>query len=193
MLEDVETHMELPRSVHINKLKRYIPATCTPGDEASGNLHDKSLPVRLPLPASRTDIVDGRLADSHQDTAEMDHPSTDSDSDVDTPASSTEAKPDQTIPDTDTSDHPDGSADDSASDISSSDESDDESTDTKQLFQIDKVTRVRTGPDGLDQYYVSFKDYPKKYNQWVLYSDMSPALQQRVKRLKLKRAKTRFC
>ena len=51
--------------------------------------------------------------------------------------------------------------------------------------------RVRNGPNGMDEYYVSYLGYPKMYNQWIPETDMSPNLLRRAKSLKLPRAKAR--
>ena len=57
------------------------------------------------------------------------------------------------------------------------------------MYPVKTITSVRQGLDGLDQYYVSYRNAPKKYNQWVSVKDMSPALRERAERLRLTRAK----
>ena len=60
------------------------------------------------------------------------------------------------------------------------------------FYEVDKITRVRsTRDDNCDEYYVSYKGFPKSYNQWVKATDMTPELLFRAVNLKLPRAKPR--
>ena len=43
----------------------------------------------------------------------------------------------------------------------------------------------------MDEYYVKYKNCPKKYNQWVTSADVTPELRERAERYKLPRAKAR--
>ena len=63
----------------------------------------------------------------------------------------------------------------------------------EKMWTVDKIYSVRTDPNGVDYYRVSFKNCPKRDNTWIPFHDMNEALQQRVKKLKLRRAKPRFC
>ena len=59
------------------------------------------------------------------------------------------------------------------------------------MYPVDRVLRVRHGPGGDNEYYVKYKGYSKKHNQWVKSADMSPQLVEKATRLKLPRANPR--
>lgn len=56
---------------------------------------------------------------------------------------------------------------------------------------INKVFRKRTGPEGLE-YYVSWKNHPKKYNSWVKEQDMLPEMADQMTQKRLPEAKPRL-
>ena len=59
------------------------------------------------------------------------------------------------------------------------------------MYPVECVLRVREDPSGMDEYYIKYKNYPKKYNQWVSSVDMTPELREAVERRRLLRAKAR--
>jgi len=235
-LKDPKTGKQLARSVHINKVKKYIPSSCQQNNKDGRSLHDEQLPVRLPLD-SRTDP---EPADADEEASDVENTPSDVDSTDDHVASErsevqrtspdvphqhgaseqNRAESDESAEDLDDqlveSDYSDGTEGADISDVpdvpdvldecSISDVLDDidfsetldsqatdytEETDDEEYFLVDKIMRVRNGPNGMDEYYVSYLGYPKMYNQWITETDMSPNLLRRAKSLKLPRAKAR--
>ena len=244
-LKDCKTGKQLPRTVHINKVKRYIPSDVQQKPKDGRSLHNDQLPVKLPLD-SRTDPdadPESTATDPDADSSDVEHPPSDDDSadqpdqpdqpehpDVqrtspDVPIqngasqqsqTAVESSDDPTDPSStdgtdgaDTPDVPDvpdvldvlSDSDvlsDVLSDIDIAETIDLEATDytdiddEEEYYLVDKIMRVRNGPNNMDEYYVSYLGYPKKYNQWIPESDMSPNLLRRARSLKLQRAKPRL-
>ena len=60
-----------------------------------------------------------------------------------------------------------------------------ETANTGDFYDVDKVYRIRKAIDGGRQYFVKFKNYPKKYNMWTDEKDMTPELRRILEQRKL--------
>ena len=186
LLKDCKTGKHLPRSVHINKLKKYLPAQHVDGKLDGCKLHDDQLPVGLPQSTSADDSdTSPDMAETPISDTEADIPDSTSD-DVTSDGITLQeevhiTKDDSTPSDVDTdSDLPTMTLPDQTNSATNSDD---------QMYPVKSITGVRTGLDGYEQYRVSFKNCPKKYNRWISIKDMSPALQAKAESRKLPRSK----
>ena len=204
-LKDISTGDMLPRSIHINKVKLYIPVSDVKKGKDGRLLHNENLPDfshgnigRSGETADDSDgesddksSVHGEAEDEVQPNASQDVSDDDASSVVDDPEDSTPEQPLEATRET----SPETTNSNATENTESSSESDDEQffeCNDEQYFEVDKITRARTGKDNVDEYYVSYKGYPKTYNQWIKATDMTPKLLERAQNLKLPRAKPRL-
>ena len=156
----------------------HVSSSSETADNSDGESDDKS-------------SVHGEAEDEVQSSASPDVSDDDASNVVDDPDDSTPEQPSEVIRET----FPETTNSNTTENTESSSESDDEQffeCNDEQYFEVDKITRARTGKDNVDEYYVSYKGYPKTYNQWIKATDMTPKLLERAQNLKLPRAKPRL-
>ena len=203
-LKDVSTGDALPRSIHVNKVKMYLPAADVKRGKDGRVLHNDSLPDFsygcVSSSGETADNSDGESDDKssvHGEAEEDVQSSTppdvsddDASSVVDDPEDSTPEQPSDIIRES----SPETTNSNATENTENRSETDDEQffeCNDEQYFEVDKITRARSGKD-CDEYYVSYKGYPKTYNQWIKATDMTSKLLERAESLKLPRAKPRL-
>ena len=214
-LKDCKSGKDLARSIHINKVKKYIPVD-TKKDGRS--LHSDKLPERLPLKPlvdysdDEASDVEDTPSDDESVVSDMQRTSQDvSQGDCVSQSNTPTEHPDhqehpehpilpdvpdvQDVPDVsdvlDTSDVPPGSDVLNFPETLDSKATENTEATMDEYYVVDKIMRTRYGPDGMDEYYVSYVGWPKMYNEWITEADMTPDLLRRARSLKLPRAKTR--
>ena len=167
ILKDCKTGRKIPRSIHINKIKKYISSKDIDTKSDGRNLHLENVPS---TPTSTCDNIPDM-------TTNLDTTAPDTDVEDSTPylEDSTE------VQDADTNS-------DESSPITS--DAHQPGTPTKKditVYPIETIYYFRTNPCGIREYYVKFAGYGKKHNQWISELDMSPTLRERVTKRKLKK------
>ena len=203
VLRDCKTGKKLPRSIHVNKIKRYIPASDVQKSRDGRDLHNSQLPVRLPLrqneqtpSADQPDhpVQPDQLDESADESTESADDQTSEQPDSEPTSDVEDVLDDATTPDRVTTPADQTTPENimapdvipTPKDVKSSDDirptPDAPREATDRIYPVKNISRVRLGPDGTEQYYVSFVGYPKKYNQWISTKDMTPALRMKAEK-----------
>ena len=178
-LENVKTKKMLPRPIHLNKIKRFGGRIheSKPDRETS---NDSEVPVDIRVPEEPSDH-----------TVTVGTPVVHTVPDIPLVTQATEVLNDNehdkvTVQDNQSDvvqDQDHHEQDDMSDSTIINDET--ETANTGDFYDVDKVYRKRKAIDGGRQYFVKFKNYPKKYNMWTDEKDMTPELRRILEQRKL--------
>ena len=198
-----QTLHRLPRSYHINKLKHIKMRKITTPEPAASNkekthvepdTHTNNTQAHLPIP------IMGRL----QPTRIYELPSTSRKVNIPKKVSDDESDGED---ETDNIQHNHNSAYDEDTEIEDNNDDDNtvnepadssiqvemqsQSNDDSPYYPISKIHRKRATNAGEKEYYVSWRDRPKRDNCWIAETNLTPTLQERASNLKIPESKPR--